>query len=131
MVDYETKAVSPVNLDGYEDVLRMSEIAEIIRVDSKTVTRWCTQGKLAFFRTPGGHRRVRKEDFVKALIEAQIVKWSDEDPDEHERRTGLAGPGNSRTRSPEPEVATPRTRTARDRRPRRGDTEQFILVDPA
>jgi excisionase family DNA binding protein len=33
-------------------VMRPQEVAELFRVDPKTVTRWAAEGKLPFFRTP-------------------------------------------------------------------------------
>jgi len=39
------------------DLLTPGEVARILRVDPKTVTRWATQGRIQSVRTPGGHRR--------------------------------------------------------------------------
>lgn len=36
-------------------------------MDPVTVARWCDQGELACYRTPGGHRRVRREDLLGFL----------------------------------------------------------------
>jgi len=44
-----------------------SHVAQVYGVDSKTVTRWANQGKVASIKTPGGHRRYRKAD-VRALL---------------------------------------------------------------
>lgn len=41
------------------DLLTPGEVAEILRVDPKTVTRWANQGRLGSIRTPGGHRRYK------------------------------------------------------------------------
>jgi excisionase family DNA binding protein len=38
-------------------LLTPGEVARILRVDPKTVTRWATQGRIQSVRTPGGHRR--------------------------------------------------------------------------
>ena len=43
------------------------EVARLLRVDPKTVTRWAQQGRLKSIRTPGGHRRY-PEDSIRALI---------------------------------------------------------------
>lgn len=43
------------------------EVAVLLRVNPKTVTRWAAAGKLASIRTPGGHRRYRESD-VRALL---------------------------------------------------------------
>jgi excisionase family DNA binding protein len=50
-----------------EILLTPSEVAELFRVDPKTVTRWAKSGKLTSIRTLGGHRRY-KESEVKALL---------------------------------------------------------------
>jgi excisionase family DNA binding protein len=37
--------------------LRTAEVADILQVSPKTVSRWAKEGKLPFLRTLGGHRR--------------------------------------------------------------------------
>jgi excisionase family DNA binding protein len=37
--------------------LRAAEVAEILHVSPKTVSRWAKEGKLPFMKTLGGHRR--------------------------------------------------------------------------
>ena len=37
--------------------LRTGEVAEILSVSPKTVSRWAKEGKLPFLKTLGGHRR--------------------------------------------------------------------------
>lgn len=39
------------------DLLTPGEVAALLRVDPKTVTRWARSGILDSIRTPGGHRR--------------------------------------------------------------------------
>jgi len=51
----------------YERLLTPAEVAGLMRVDLKTVTRWAQQGRLRSIRTPGGHRRY-SEAQVLALI---------------------------------------------------------------
>jgi excisionase family DNA binding protein len=46
--------------------LRTYEVAGILHVSPKTVTRWAKDGKLPFSRTLGGHRRY-PEDEIRAL----------------------------------------------------------------
>jgi excisionase family DNA binding protein len=51
-----------------------SEVAELFRVDSKTVTRWAVSGWIGSIRTPGGHRRYRESEIhqlLAALTEPQ------------------------------------------------------------
>lgn len=50
-----------------EPLLTPSEVAELFRVDPKTVTRWAKAGKLASIRTLGGHRRYRESE-VRSLL---------------------------------------------------------------
>lgn len=38
-------------------LLTPGEVARILRVDPKTVTRWASQNRIQSVRTPGGHRR--------------------------------------------------------------------------
>jgi excisionase family DNA binding protein len=38
-------------------LLTPNEVAEIFRVNPKTVTRWAQSGKISAIRTLGGHRR--------------------------------------------------------------------------
>jgi excisionase family DNA binding protein len=37
--------------------LRSAEVADLLSVSPKTVSRWAKEGKLPFMRTLGGHRR--------------------------------------------------------------------------
>ena len=48
-------------------LLTPGEVAQLFRVDPKTVTRWASDGKLTCIRTLGGHRRFRAEE-VYALL---------------------------------------------------------------
>jgi excisionase family DNA binding protein len=52
---------------GQEILLTPSEVANLFRVDPKTVTRWAKAGKLTAVRTLGGHRRYRSSE-VNALL---------------------------------------------------------------
>lgn len=44
-----------------------SEVAELFRVDRKTVTRWANEGRIPSFCTPGGHRRFRVAE-IRAIV---------------------------------------------------------------
>lgn len=50
-------------------LLTPAEVAELYKVNPKTVTRWANDGKLSTVRTLGGHRRYRRSE-VLALLEA-------------------------------------------------------------
>jgi excisionase family DNA binding protein len=50
-----------------KELLTPAEVAEVFRVDPKTVTRWAKAGKLSSLRTLGGHRRYRADEIRKLL----------------------------------------------------------------
>ena len=50
-----------------EALLKPGEVAELFRVDVKTVSRWGETGRLTTIRTPGGQHRFRESD-VRALL---------------------------------------------------------------
>jgi excisionase family DNA binding protein len=50
-------------------LLRPAEVAALLYVDPKTVTRWAIAGKINSIRTPGGHRRFLRSE-VLALMTA-------------------------------------------------------------
>ncbi|HLL68974.1 MAG TPA: BldC family transcriptional regulator [Micromonosporaceae bacterium] len=51
-----------------ERLMTPYEVACLLRVDAKTVTRWAQARRLSSIRTPGGHRRFRESDIL-ALLE--------------------------------------------------------------
>ena len=48
-------------------LLTPAEVAALLRVDPKTVTRWADQGKFGAIRTLGGHRRYREAE-IQAFL---------------------------------------------------------------
>jgi excisionase family DNA binding protein len=76
--------LQPAANDG---LLTPAEVAAILFVDPKTVTRWARAGKLEAIRTPGGHRRYQRSD-VLAIMAGQ-----------HQSQSG-ARPSTSQTGSP-------------------------------
>jgi excisionase family DNA binding protein len=40
-----------------------AEVADLLSVSPKTVSRWAKEGKLPFMKTLGGHRRSRRPTF--------------------------------------------------------------------
>lgn len=54
-----------------EKLLTPSEVAEMFRVDPRTVVRWATQGRLTARWTLGGHRR-----FVEAEVRELLTRTS-------------------------------------------------------
>lgn len=57
-------------VDEVEPHYSPGEVAKMMRVDPKTVTRWCDSGRLACIRTLGGHRRI-PESAVRKMMERE------------------------------------------------------------
>ncbi len=55
--------------DAPDALLTPSEVAQLFRVNPKTVTRWARAGKLTAIRTLGGHRRFRASEIRRCLEE--------------------------------------------------------------
>jgi excisionase family DNA binding protein len=51
--------------------LRTTEVADILHVSPKTVSRWAKEGKLPFLRTLGGHRRYPAAEIRQLADELQ------------------------------------------------------------
>jgi excisionase family DNA binding protein len=65
--DRATGRLELVDRAAFEPLyLRTYEVAEILHVSPKTVTRWAKDGKLPFSRTLGGHRRYPEAE-IRAL----------------------------------------------------------------
>jgi excisionase family DNA binding protein len=64
-VDQGEKKSGPKDI---EMLLTPAEVAEMFRVNPKTVTRWARAGKITSLRTLGGHRRFREAE-IRALLE--------------------------------------------------------------
>jgi excisionase family DNA binding protein len=48
--------------------LRTAQVAALLHVSPKTVTRWAQEGRLPYLRTLGGHRRYPDAE-IRALLE--------------------------------------------------------------
>ncbi len=59
-----------------ERLLTPGEVAQMFRVDPKTVTRWASSGRIGSIRTPGGHRRFRESE-VRGLLEKLTMEATD------------------------------------------------------
>ncbi|OGS21126.1 MAG: hypothetical protein A3J83_00705 [Elusimicrobia bacterium RIFOXYA2_FULL_40_6] len=55
-----------------DKILTTYEISKLCKVDLSTVIDWVNQGKIKAYRTPGGHRRVKLEDFYAFLKEYNL-----------------------------------------------------------
>ena len=58
-------------MEARERLLTPGEVANLFRVDPKTVTRWAAAGRIGSIRTPGGHRRFRESE-VRALLSGEF-----------------------------------------------------------
>jgi excisionase family DNA binding protein len=52
--------------------LHTVEVADILHVSPKTVSRWAKEGKLPFLRTLGGHRRYPAAEIRQLADELQV-----------------------------------------------------------
>ena len=50
------------------ELLTPGQVAEMFKVNPKTVTRWARAGKITAIRTLGGHRRFRAEE-IRSLLD--------------------------------------------------------------
>jgi excisionase family DNA binding protein len=53
-----------------DKLLPPREVARLLGVDPKTVSRWAMTGKIPSLRTPGGHRRYRKS-VIDAILNSE------------------------------------------------------------
>jgi excisionase family DNA binding protein len=60
-----------VDRNSPDALLTPAEVAQMFRVNPKTVTRWARAGKITAIRTLGGHRRFRRSEIEKFLAEAE------------------------------------------------------------
>ncbi len=58
-----------MDTDQQDDYLGPGEVARILHVSPKTVSRWAAQGWLPCLVTLGGHRRFRREDVEEVARE--------------------------------------------------------------
>jgi excisionase family DNA binding protein len=65
----EEMYVAQEEVAGY---LKTAEVADMLHVSPKTVTRWAKDGKLPHSRTLGGHRRFPADEIRK--LAAQLVQ---------------------------------------------------------
>jgi excisionase family DNA binding protein len=59
--------------------LRTAQVAELLQVSPKTVSRWAQEGKLPYLRTLGGHRRFPDQE-IRALLETLSQPASADQP---------------------------------------------------
>jgi len=54
-----------------------SEVARYCHVTADTIRKWAEAGRIRVFKTPGGHRRIRREDLLRFLRENSIPLHED------------------------------------------------------
>jgi excisionase family DNA binding protein len=54
-----------------------SEVARYCHVTADTIRKWALADRIAVFKTPGGHRRIRHEELLRFLRENSIPVHSD------------------------------------------------------
>lgn len=64
--------MAPTRRSTTDDTLRTWQVAELLHVSPKTITRWAKAGKLPYIQTLGGHRRY-PEDQIRALAARSVV----------------------------------------------------------
>ena len=52
--------------------LHAAEVADILHVSPKTVSRWAKEGRLPFLKTLGGHRRYPEAEIRQLANELQV-----------------------------------------------------------
>ncbi len=62
------------NTSASDVLLTPAEVANLFRVDPKTVTRWAKAGKLSSIRTLGGHRRYRESEVRHLLADEDVTR---------------------------------------------------------
>src|SRR5215470_3352430 len=60
-----------IQIEPDNRLLTPAEVAAMLRVDPKTVTRWARAGKLSSIRTPGGHRR-----YIESEVLGFLGSWA-------------------------------------------------------
>jgi len=56
----------------YPPYLHTAEMADILHVSPKTVSRWAKEGRLPFLKTLGGHRRYPEAEIRQLADELQV-----------------------------------------------------------
>ena len=56
----------------YPSYLRTAEVADLLHVSPKTVSRWAKEGKLPFLKTLGGHRRYPEAEIRDLVAELRV-----------------------------------------------------------
>src|SRR5215469_4926526 len=61
-----------VNTKDDKSIYTTHEVSRLLHVNPRSVINWIEQSLLPSYRTPGGHRRIRREDLLAFLRKHQI-----------------------------------------------------------
>src|SRR6516162_5150330 len=61
-----------VNPKSDKSIYTTHEVSRLLHVNPRSVINWIEQNLLPSYRTPGGHRRIRREDLLAFLRKHQI-----------------------------------------------------------
>ncbi|MBW7864384.1 MAG: response regulator [Candidatus Hydrogenedentes bacterium] len=56
-----------------------SQVAKFCHVTADTIRKWAEAGRIRVFKTPGGHRRIRRDDLIRFLRDNNIPMHEDLD----------------------------------------------------
>ena len=65
------------------NVFTVNQVSELLQVSPQTIVNWIEAGKLEAYKTPGGHRRIKKSDLEAFVTEHDLAVFGPPpDPDE-------------------------------------------------
>src|SRR5437667_992538 len=67
-----SKAGSMSDESKAKSIFTTHEVSRLLHVNPRSVINWIEQDLLSSYRTPGGHRRIRREDLLAFLRKHQI-----------------------------------------------------------
>lgn len=56
-----------MDISEYEELMTPAQVARVLALDPKTVTRWARAGTVPCITLPSGHRRFRRSDVDRLL----------------------------------------------------------------
>src|SRR5437016_8874373 len=61
-----------VNTKTDKSIYTTHEVSRLLQVNPRSVINWIEQSLLSSYRTPGGHRRIQRDDLLSFLRKHQI-----------------------------------------------------------
>jgi len=74
--------------EEYPEYMRAGDVARLLHVSPKTVARWASEGKLAYVRTLGGHRRFAGEAVRELVRRLGVAGTTEDDARQRQRAMG-------------------------------------------